>query len=905
MALESGQIMTHKSKQKTITTTIFVSKLFLISLLLGFHFSTQVASTQQRTQPKTKKASALKKTINNNNKIEHSKPSTPAIQTTPLNDSSVTKKELVFPETINYEKRLAMHESERQIRDIHVTGNVMISKESITNRSPLKIGDKFNVNFTASIIKNLYSLGHFNQIKVYGQAIDKDKIDLFINVEEKPRVKDILFVGNKLASEKELKEAIKADKILTLAKEELKALTVKIKKAYRKKNHHHVTITAKIIAEDDGRVSAEFTIKEGKKSYLNHLSFKGNKQIPSKKLKRIIFSKEDWILGMLDNSGMYNPEMIEGDRYMIEEIYKNNGFIHAKVTDTQVEHDKKTGNYHITYSIQEGDRYRIKSVTTKGNDKVSEDRLKFATQIQEGQIYSLEDLRTALENMRMVWGEYGYIFADIEPSIDIDEETKTVALTFNSDLKDQVYLNRLTIRGNKKTKDKVIRRLIALDEGDMITNVKMDWSKSSVNMLNYFEPKNGVNWKTIRIDDTHADLDLVLNEIKTGHFNTNLSFGGAPTKSQSPQTGLNLGCQFGDRNFIGSGIAINSAIDLSKNNRSISAELSNSWLFDRPIYGAIGGFARSSEYDDEIAIAEIPPYQRTIGGKVELGYNSKYFGGIKLNGMINLESIQFIKKVEAAKRFGANDATIAQMILDKQFQTGNQVALISSLSKDKRNGIGFTSSGHRWNWSNQLTVPGWHPSVHKDSSGAILRVASFNFFKSDFDASWYTPLINEHDLVLAVHGQLGFIVPFRNKDIPWKDLYHIGGPDTIRGYTYGQVGPTWKNDSIGATKAFSLNVEFIMPLTSDLGTRAVIFYDGGAGWDTPYRELFSNTAKADGLSFESDFSNNKFFYRHSVGIGIRLKSPTPLQVDFGIKLNPSKKFRKELTQMHLNMEHAF
>ena len=189
---------------------------------------------------------------------------------------------------------------------------------------------------------------------------------------------------------------------------------------------------------------------------------------------------------MLDHSGTYNPEMCEGDKYMIEEAYKNNGFVNAKVTDTQIYQDPETFDYHITYTIQEGDRYTIKAVNIEGNHLVTEERLRQIIPLREGQIYSLENIRTALENIRMIWGEHGYIFADIEPSIDVDDENKTVSVSFNSDLKEQVYLNRLTIRGNQKTRDKVIRRQILLDEGALITNQKMELSKACVGLLKLF-----------------------------------------------------------------------------------------------------------------------------------------------------------------------------------------------------------------------------------------------------------------------------------------------------------------------------------------------------------------------------------------------------------------------------------
>ncbi|MCX5924647.1 MAG: outer membrane protein assembly factor BamA [Candidatus Dependentiae bacterium] len=875
-----------------------VAKLFLAAL--GFHFLTEVVRADTDLDQIRSNNDIDKQKVEKNVTIASSKKNPqakkPTIQT--------------FPQAINYSERLELHESHRKINEIHVSGNLAISKDSIVNRLPLKVGDEFNVNYTATMIKNLYSLGLFHQIQIYAETLDSGDVDLYIVVQEKPKLHEITFVGNKALSEKELKDELKADKIATLEQEELKALIAKIKKFYRKKNYHHVNITAQLSHGDDGKVSAEFTIKEGKKSYLNRISFKGNKQIPSKKLKRVIFSKEDWIGGLLDHSGTYSPEMSEGDKYMIEEIYKNNGFVNAKVTDTQVYQDPVLNDYHITYTISEGDRYTINKVNIEGNDLVTEERLRQVIPLREGQIYSLENIRTSLENLRMIWGEHGYLFADIEPSIDIDDEKKTVSVSFNSDLKQQVYLNRLTIRGNKKTRDKVIRRQILLDEGALITNQKMELSKACVGLLNYFDPKGGVNWKTIRIDDTHADLDLVVNEVKTGHFNANLSFGGSPTSRATPQTGLSFSLGCGDRNFMGSGFAFATSAEISKKYRAFMASASNPWIFDRPIRGTVNGFIKSSEYDDEITIAENAPLERAIGGVFGMGYFSKLLGGVAVNGEVNIERIIYENKIKAAKRLGAGDMVIAQLLLDKNFQTGNQLSFIGTMSQDQRNGIAFVTHGHQWSWITQLTVPGSTQCAEAEHPIACQQVATalnpqFNYFKTEFDISWYTPLINEHDLVLGVHGNLGFIHPFEGKDIPWKQLYHVGGPKTIRGYTYGQVGPNWKDSSLGATKAFNVNVEFIVPISSDLNTRGVIFYDGGAGWDTPYRDEFSITARNAGLSFEKDFINNNFFYRHSIGIGIRIKSPTPLQVDFGIKLNPSKRFKNELTQMHLNMEQSF
>ncbi|MCX5923010.1 MAG: outer membrane protein assembly factor BamA [Candidatus Dependentiae bacterium] len=912
-----------------------VAKLFLVSL--GFYFSTQeTQGEKEKNQHSTiKKVTKQKRNSSKNtadkstntlsdqelsyreikdqnvsSEITDTLTSQENTDETTNNSQDVKSDSIIspsyLPTTIDFTKRLSLHDEHRKINEINVSGNIIISKDSIINSSPLKVGDEFSSNYTATMIKNLYKLGYFHQVKVYAAPVGKDKINLLISVQEKPKLKDVTFVGNKAISEKDLKAELKVDKISTLIQGEIKALIVKLKKYYRKKNFHHAQITADLKHDLDGRVSVEFTIKEGKKSYLNRISFKGNKRISGKKLRRAIFSKEDWILGLLDHSGTYNPEMSEGDKYMIEELYKNHGFIQAKVTDTLIEQNPVTQDYHITYTIQEGDRYRIKAVNVQGNHLVSEDRLRAIIPICEGQYYSLENIRSALENLRLIWGEHGYIFADIEPSIETDEKTKLVTISFNSDLKEQVYLNRLTVRGNTKTRDKVIRRNILLNEGELITNIFMEISKSSVSRLGYFDPKNGVNWKTIRIDNAHADLDLVLQEIKTGYFNMNLSFGGSPTNRNSPQTGLSFSCSAGDRNFVGSGVDLSTSADISSKYSSLTTTATNPWMFDKPIKGIANAYIKSSEYDDQIDIAQEAPLERIVGGIVGLGYVSKLLGGINVDGNVSAERITYNSKIKAAQKFNKADQTIAQILLDKNFQTGNQISFIGSLTQDLRNGIAFPTNGHQWKWFTQLTVPGWNSrcnTPHLETGPN--RNACFNYFKSELDVTWYTPLINEHDLVLCIHANMGIIKPFKGKDAPWKAFYHMGGPTTIRGYLYGQVGPTWKTDSIGATKGFCANVEFIVPLSSNLNTRGVIFYDGGAGWDTPYFNEFSQAAKDAGLSFQKAFSNNNFVYRHSVGIGIRIKSPTPLQVDFGIKLNPSKLFKNELTQMHLNMVHEF
>lgn len=819
-------------------------------------------------------------------------------------DQHENQESIILTDTIiDDHSRSMLQHNQRLVRNIIVKNNKLVSQESILIRLPYKPGKPFKPNLSSQAIKNVFALGYFRQVQIYVDLIDDDQIDLCIVVTEKPRVTDVIMTGVKHLSDKDLKKETGLDKIQTINEEELKNFAAKIKRYYGKKNYHFATVETRLEVIDEQHVIAHFDIKENQKTFVQRISFKNNKSVSSKKLKRIIYTREVWPLSPMDGSGSYQADMTEADKAMIEDGYKSSGFIHAKVTDADVVFDEIKKCYDITYTIHEGDVYFVKEINIQGNDTLSSEQLKASIPVQPGQRYSVEKLRTSIERLRLLWGEFGYIFADIEPSIDINEEDKTVNISFSFDLKDKVYLNRLTIKGNKKARDKIIRRQILIDEGDLITNKKMDQSRDRVKLMGYFDEREGVNWKTTRIDDTHADLDLMLKEVKTGRLNAQISYGGVAKGGTTNTKGLVGSVVVSDRNLWGSGISTSLLAEVAERQQSITGSIMEPWIFDKPIRGNLNVYARHSEYTEGLSYAENPPQEIVIGGFFGAGYIAKLFGESILEGQLGFETINFNTPVKVAGRLGDDDKEIYQILLNKNFQSGDQYWARWSISQDLRNGLVFTTNGYQWNWYGQFAFP--------------LTANGFNFFKSELDATWYTPLIGENSLILCLHGHLGFIKPLNGKNAPWKTLFHIGGPGNIRGYTWGQIGPTWLGDSMGATKALYVNVEFIVPLTADLTTRAVVFYDGGAGWDMPYKEnIRASIEKANTANiaanpnrvpyiFDEHLSNDQFFYRHSFGVGIRMLNPTPLQVDFGIKLNPAKVFKNKLTEVHLGMTHEF
>jgi outer membrane protein insertion porin family len=782
-----------------------------------------------------------------------------------------------------------IQEQQYTIDNIYVLGNHSISKEAVIVKGLFRPQDIFNVNKTSQSIKNIYHTGYFEQVKIAIDTISEDHVDLYIIVQEKPKLHHISYNGNKHVPSKEINKELDVEHIPAINESELDALIAKIMTLYQKKNYHHAKITAKIEpALEKGQSDVIFDITENKQSFIERISFEGNKSISEAQLKKFIYSKEEWILSLLDKSGAYHPGMVDADKAMIADVYKSNGYMKALVTKADVDFHEDTHNYRITYHIHEGKQYFIKKVNIPGNDILSEDILKSIIPLQEGMPYSTEKIRNSIEGLKTAWSDYGYIFADIEPAIEVDEEEFAVTISFYSDLKNKIYLNRLNIRGNAKSQDKVVRRQILLDEGELITNRKMDFSKNRVQLLNYFDAREGVNWKINRIDDEHADLDLLLKEVKTGKFNAKLGFGGSPTNASSPQAGVNAQIEFGDRNLLGSGIDVDINTNIAKQYKAYQFSARHPWVFDKPIRGQFSVYHKRSEYVDEVTLTDNVPQELVTGAFLGGGYVARILkNDILVDCQLGFETITFAEKVIPKKSFNATDTAQIQLVLDKNFQSGDQYWAMITFAKDVRNGMMFPTTGYQFNWQSQFAFP--------------LTDNGFKYFRTEFDASWYTPLIAPHTLILCLHAHLGFIKPLSGYNAPWRNLFHVGGPATVRGYTYGQIGPMYRGDSLGATKAFHINAELIIPVTADLNTRAVLFYDGGAGWDTPYADEWRTSIP----TFDDNLENNKFFYRHSVGIGFRMKSPTPIQVDFGIKLNPAKKFRKNITQLHLSMEHSF
>ena len=557
---------------------------------------------------------------------------------------------------------------------------------------------------------------------------------------------------------------------------------------------------------------------------------------------------------------------------MIEQMYQNEGYISAKVIDVRVDFDE-CKNITLVFEIDEGERYTVGEVSVESAGDVSAQTLLNWIPLKPGCIYSRDQVVDSIKMLEYFWGNRGYIFASIEPSILPDPSTKTVNISFVQDLGEQVYLNRINIIGNKKTRDKIIRRSILLTEGELITNNFMEESKSRIESLGYFEVRDGVNWKINRIDENLADLDMIVKEAKTGHASMQLGYGGTANIT-SPADAMSAELNVNDTNFMGYGVSVNLAGRFAKSEKTFGLNITQPWLFDKPIMAAFDAYHKRTGYEEfqlTNAINEI----RT-GGSLTTGFvkvfKQLYFTDIFMRFNLGLDGISYVNVPQPV--INEDPALLTNLalgalqynaMLQKLFAPGSLGWIGVVLGQEKKNHPMHPSRGYAWVVRTNVGFP---------VSGAL------SYGKFDWDFHWYTPLIGEYDLIFHWHNYLGFAYPLKNKLIPYGELFHVGGPSSVRGYLFGQISPRFRigpqGDSVGASNTLWVNAELLFPIQPDMSIKGVFFYDGGAGWHNPY-------LNAQNAQF---FVNNNFDYRHAVGAGIRLTQPMPIKIDVGFKLDP-------------------
>ncbi len=722
-----------------------------------------------------------------------------------------------------------MAEGER-IAEVRITGNRRIETDAIRNTVALKSGDLLYPDKVDADVRSIFKLGHFQDVKAETTPMEKGVILTYL-VTEKPVIRDLKIEGNKELTAEKIKEALELKVNTIFSAKDLAKSIKKIKKLYADEGYYLAEVDGNSEKRGENELRVTLKINEGKKVLIEEIRFEGNSAFTRRKLKGTMETTEKWWLAWLTGAGVYKEEVLKNDLILIADLYFNNGYINVKVAEPKVEFLPDRKGLQVVIYINEGDQYKTGQLGFKGDLLDTSDDLSKKLKLKGGEIFSRSTLRNDVFTLTDHYADQGYAFANVNPVTRLNPEQKTLDVTFDMEKGEKVNFDRITISGNPKTRDKVLRRELKMAEGDLYSSTNLKRSKQNLMNLGFFEE---VTLATERGSaDNKLNLKVDVKEKATGTFSI-----GAGYSSLDGFIGQGSVQQ---SNFLGLGLKANVSASIGGKSSTYSVGLTDPYFMDTR--WTLGGdlYRSEREYMDYT--------RRALGGDIK--------GGYPLSDTL---STFWIYKYEQKEIFNTSPA----LILSGQFfETSSTTSSITaSLSRNTTDYRMDPSTG----MLNSL-------SVEFAGLGGTNR-----FVRYIAETTHFTPLF--WNAVFTLKGTLGYIQDI-GKEIPIDEKFYLGGINTVRGYAGRTVSPfkivtntgnvggiasTVRAYTGGDTEAI-VSAEITIPLIKEAGLKGVLFYDAGNSYEGAGK-LFSQL-------------------QSSYGFGIRWFSPIgPLRLEYGIPINP-------------------
>lgn len=722
-----------------------------------------------------------------------------------------------------------------KLAEIRIQGNHRIESAAILNVIKLHAGDTLNIDKTDADIRAIYKLGHFQDVTVLKEESDKGTV-LVYSVVEKAIVREITFVGNKELTTEKLKEALEFRQNSVFSAKDLAKSVAKIKKMYGDEGYYLAEIETQTKLSPPSDLAVTLTVNEGEKILIKDIRLDGNKAFSDRKLKGIMETKEKWFMSWLTGSGTYKEEVLKNDALVLADHYLNNGYINIKVGEPTVKLNETKNSLDVHIGITEGEQYRIGEIGFKGDLIDPAANLQKKLKSEPGQIFNRSTLRTDIGVLTDVYGDKGYAFATINPQTRLDNDKKTVDMTFDIEKGELVSIERINIGGNPKTRDKVVRREMRITENGLYSASGIKRSKQNLMNLGYFEEANIATAKGSASNKLNVNVDV--KEKPTGTF----SIGGG----YSSLDGFIGQGSVQQANFLGLGLKANLSASIGGSSQTYALGLTDPYFMDTK--WTLGGDIYRSErdYDDYI--------RRLTGADIKLGYPISDSVGTFL-----------MYKYETKDIFEPSPA----------WQTAHD-----TIGNDTYP-IGTTTTSSVYS-----SITHNNTDYRMDPSTGLINSFSFEYAGLGGDNKYarvitdhtlfhplYKRLIASTKLTLGYAGEIG-------QPIPIDEKFYLGGIYSLRGYKSRSVSPTKKqlikdnydNNTIerlymGGSKEVFGNVELTFPLLPEAGLKGVLFFDYGNSFN-------DSSAVFDTMLM-------------SYGYGIRWASPIgPLRLEYGIPINP-------------------
>ncbi len=738
------------------------------------------------------------------------------------------------------------------INRIEVVGNARMDTDTIASYLTIKPGKAYNNADVDESVKRLFATDLFRDVSIFRRGSV-----LVVEVDENPTVNEVFFKGNKRLKEPALRSAIQSSSRSIFSEEIVFSDVETISNAYSRVGRGDATITYEIIQLSNNRVNVVFVINEGDKTKIASIQFVGNQAIGDLRLKDVIKTRESNFLSFIRTDDIYDPAKIQADEELLRRYYYNRGYADFQLISTVADLDPVRNEYNLTITIDEGSLYRFGSVTIESTiSGVSAEELYGELEIKSGKSYSARDVEDTIKQLTNAVSARGFAFVEVVPRGDRNFETGTIDVVFLIDEGPRVYIERIDVFGNDRTRDYVIRREFDISEGDAFNQIRIQTTKRRLDALGFFE-RVDISTRPGSAPDRVIVVVRVIDKA-TGEFSIGGGF--------STTDGAIANIKFSEKNFLGRG----------------------------QYFAISGGFG---ENDQEYRLAFTEPY--FLGYRLSAGFDlvqsvsdassRKAYSQDGTSATIRF-GVPITDNVNGSVfyRFQASDISIASGLLDPGGNAtpdgiqGNSATEISAAIAPWSGNWISSSIGYSLVYN---TFD--NPRSPREGIRAVLRQefagvgGDASYIKTDVAVSAYLPLLQDYDLVAFGRVRAGHVQGL-NDNFRILDNY-FQGSRAIRGFNSYGFGPRdpITGDALGGTTYFNATAElqFPMPLIPEsIGIRGAIFADAGSLYnvDSTNRGRIATANPGSSLALVDDDS-----IRASVGVSVIWDSPFgPIRFDY-------------------------
>ncbi len=748
------------------------------------------------------------------------------------------------------------------VRDIRVEGVQRTEAGTVFSYLPIRVGDRFDPERGTQAIRALYASGLFKDVRL---EVDGDV--LVVIVDERPAISAIDLAG---VTEFEKDQVLKSLRDVGLAdgrifdRSLLERAEQELRRQYLSRGLYGVEVKTTVTPIERNRVNVSVAVNEGEISRIRSIAFTGNTVFSDGVLRsQMELTTPNW-LSWYTKRDQYSRQKLSADLESVRSYYLNRGYLDFKIDSVQVSISPDKREIFVSISVAEGERYTVSGVKLTGELLGLDEELQPLLDVKSGEVFSAERINAVAKRVTDRMSTLGYAFASANPIPEPDREKRQVAFTVVVDPGRRVYVRRVNVAGNTRTRDEVVRREVRQYESAWFDSDRVRLSRDRIDRLGFFESVT-IETPAVPSAPDQVDVNVTVKERATGNIQIGAGYSSAE--------GLVLSAGIAQQNLFGSGNALSLEINTSTANRVIAIAHTDPYVTPEGISRSIELFDRKSDLA-KLGLSSVGYSTRGAGvvfGVPFTEFDRVFFGLRYENTSIDLTPFSPLRYVEYVEQFG---------------EKSNSLALTTGWSRDDRDNLLVPTRGRYQRAFSEIGLPALDLQYYR------LNYQYQQFFQ-------FFPRVT-----FAFNGEIGYGDGYGGDAYPFFKNYYVGGIGSVRGFETGSLGPRDVDGSpLGGNRRLNLSLEAYVPIPgADRTLRALSFVDAGQVWGLQVRRDANGNPIGTAMNRpiydkeKIDLGN----LRYSVGVGVAWISPLgPLKLSYAYPLNRKPEDRVQRFQFQI------